>query len=130
METERNLYLFLTANKSCAKQLFATQAALQRLKELVKSEQANFASLTPRFRIRVDSGGCFGFQYHFTFDTVENSDDVIFLAPEFEVIIDEVSLGLLDGVILDYLEDLMGASFQLRNPNAVSSCGCGNSFAI
>lgn len=79
-----------------------------------------------RLRLAVSGGGCSGFQYHFSLDGETTPDDQIFEC----VVIDEVSLSLVDGAIVDYVEDLMGASFVIRNPNATTSCGCGNSFAI
>ncbi|HZU91568.1 MAG TPA: iron-sulfur cluster insertion protein ErpA [Stellaceae bacterium] len=81
-------------------------------------------------RIAVSGGGCSGFQYGFSFDAERHEDDVLFEKDGVVVVVDEVSLGLLDGAEIDFVEDLMGASFQIRNPNAASSCGCGNSFSI
>jgi iron-sulfur cluster insertion protein len=81
-------------------------------------------------RIAVSGGGCSGFQYGFTFDEEKNEDDVVFERDGVVVVVDEVSLDLLAGAEVDFVEDLMGASFQIKNPNAASSCGCGNSFSI
>lgn len=122
MEPKNNLIL-LEAKQDA--KLFATPRAVQRLIELQKEEPAS-----SRFRIRVDSGGCAGFQYFFNFDPIQNQEDILFKTDSLEVIVDEVSLSFLNGVILDYVEDMMGASFQLKNPNASSSCGCGSSFSL
>jgi iron-sulfur cluster insertion protein len=81
-------------------------------------------------RLTVSGGGCSGFQYRFSFDSAVAGDDRVFDRDGARVVTDECSLGLLGGATLDYVEDLMGAAFQVRNPNAASSCGCGNSFSV
>ena len=83
-----------------------------------------------KLRIAVSGGGCSGFQYGFSFDDAVNADDRLFQREQATVVIDETSLDLLRGAVIDFVEDLAGASFQIRNPNAQSSCGCGNSFSI
>jgi len=80
-------------------------------------------------RITVSGGGCSGFQYGFSFDKQKNEDDYVFEHLGVGVITDDASLDLLNGSVIDFVEDLMGASFQIRNPNATASCGCGSSFA-
>ncbi|GEO36012.1 iron-sulfur cluster insertion protein [Skermanella aerolata] len=81
-------------------------------------------------RITVSGGGCSGFQYGFSFDNKKNEDDYVFEHLGIGVITDDASLDLLNGSVIDFVEDLMGASFQIRNPNATASCGCGSSFAV
>lgn len=81
-------------------------------------------------RITVSGGGCSGFQYGFSFDNQKNEDDYVFEHLGIGVVTDDASLDLLNGSIIDFVEDLMGASFQIRNPNATASCGCGSSFAV
>jgi iron-sulfur cluster insertion protein len=103
-----------------------TENAVRRIAVLRKAEQVETALL----RVAVSGGGCSGFQYGFTFDDRRNEDDVVFERDGVGVVVDEVSLGLLNGAEIDFVEDLMGAAFQIRNPNAASSCGCGNSFSI
>ncbi|MGH7065598.1 MAG: iron-sulfur cluster insertion protein ErpA, partial [Stellaceae bacterium] len=103
-----------------------TESAVRRIAMLKQQETAEGAFL----RIAVSGGGCSGFQYGFSFDRQRNDDDVVFERDGVAVVVDEVSLGLLSGAEVDFVEDLMGASFQVRNPNAASSCGCGNSFSI
>jgi iron-sulfur cluster insertion protein len=103
-----------------------TESAAQRIAVLRTQENAENAFL----RIAVSGGGCSGFQYGLSFDDQRNEDDFIFERDGVGVVIDDVSLGLLNGAELDFVEDLMGASFQIKNPNAASSCGCGNSFSI
>jgi iron-sulfur cluster insertion protein len=108
------------------RQIVVTESAARRIASLKAQEQAENAFL----RIAVSGGGCSGFQYGFTFDDQRNEDDVVFERNGVAVVVDDVSLGLLSGAEIDFVEDLMGASFQIRNPNAASSCGCGNSFSI
>jgi len=103
-----------------------TQNAARRIAILKTQENAEDAFL----RIAVSGGGCSGFQYGFSFDDQRNEDDFVFERDGVGIVVDEVSLGLLSGAEVDFVEDLMGASFQIRNPNAASSCGCGNSFSI
>ena len=81
-------------------------------------------------RITVSGGGCSGFQYGFAFDNQKNEDDYVFEHMGIAVVTDDASLDLLNGSVIDFVEDLMGASFQIKNPNATASCGCGSSFAV
>ena len=81
-------------------------------------------------RVSVSGGGCSGFQYGFSLDDTVNPDDRTFERDGVTAVIDEVSLDLLAGSEIDYVEELVGASFQVKNPNATSSCGCGSSFSI
>ena len=106
--------------------IVVTESAARRVAILKTQEQAENAFL----RIAVSGGGCSGFQYGFTFDDQRNEDDFVFERDGVAIVVDDVSLGLLNGAEVDFVEDLMGASFQVRNPNAASSCGCGNSFSI
>jgi iron-sulfur cluster insertion protein len=108
------------------RRIVLTENAARRIAMLKEQEKAEDAFL----RIAVSGGGCSGFQYGLSFDDQRNDDDFVFERGGVAVVIDDVSLGLLDGAEIDFVEDLMGASFQIRNPNAASSCGCGNSFSI
>lgn len=83
-----------------------------------------------RLRVTVSGGGCSGFQYGFSLDDQEADDDVVFERNGVQAVIDEVSLGLLEGAEVDYVEDLVGSYFAITNPNAASTCGCGSSFSI
>jgi len=103
-----------------------TESAAKRIAVLREQEQVGAANL----RIAVSGGGCSGFQYGLSFDDQTNPDDRVFERDGVAVVVDDVSLDLLNGAEVDFVEDLMGASFQIRNPNAASSCGCGNSFSI
>jgi iron-sulfur cluster insertion protein len=82
------------------------------------------------FRITVSGGGCSGFQYEFKLDDQLNDDDLTFERDGSVLVTDETSLDLIAGSEVDFVEDLMGAYFQVRNPNATSSCGCGTSFSV
>ncbi len=81
-------------------------------------------------RVSVSGGGCSGFQYGFAFDDARNDDDLVFSHAGVDVVIDEMSLELLEGAQIDFVEDLAGAAFRIDNPNATASCGCGSSFAV
>ena len=82
------------------------------------------------FRIAVLGGGCSGFQYDFSIDNTKRADDCVFVSHGIEVVIDEMSLELVDTAELDYKQDLMGSYFAVNNPNATASCGCGTSFSV
>ncbi|MEO3430308.1 iron-sulfur cluster insertion protein ErpA [Pelagibius sp. CAU 1746] len=103
-----------------------TERAAKRVAHLI--EQEGQASLM--LRVAVSGGGCSGFQYGFSFDDTVNPDDRTFERDGVVTVVDETSLELLNGAQVDFVEDLGGASFQIKNPNATSSCGCGSSFAI
>jgi iron-sulfur cluster assembly accessory protein len=81
-------------------------------------------------RVSVKGGGCSGFQYSFDIDKTRADDDVVVTRDGATVLVDPVSLEMLKGAELDFVDDLMGQSFRVRNPNAVSSCGCGVSFSV
>ena len=81
----------------------------------------------PYLRIRVEAGGCAGFQYVFLFERSPEADDNI-IGEEAQVLIDPASQPFLEGATLDYTEELIGASFVINNPSATKSCGCQNSF--
>ncbi len=81
-------------------------------------------------RVRVVGGGCSGFQYQLALDEESKDGDQVFEQNGVKILVDERSLSLLDGTEIDYVEDLMGAGFRFSNPNAASSCGCGESFQV
>lgn len=103
-----------------------TDSAARRIAELMSAE----ANPKLMLRIAVSGGGCSGFQYGFTLDETRLEDDVLFERSGVKVVIDTTSLELIQGSEIDFVEELVGSSFQVRNPNASSSCGCGNSFSI
>ena len=83
-----------------------------------------------KFRVYVTGGGCSGFQYGFKFDNDEAFDDDVIEFKDFSVLIDSMSYPYLYGSTLDYVEDLSGAKFVIQNPNAKTTCGCGESFTV
>ena len=83
-----------------------------------------------KFRVYVTGGGCSGFQYGFKFDNDEAFDDDVIKFKEFSVLIDSMSYPYLYGSTLDFVEDLSGAKFVIQNPNAKTTCGCGESFTV
>ena len=99
---------------------FTDQALKQIEKILLENNKKNY------FRISVHGGGCSGFKYDFSFDDQINEDDIKFN----KTLIDNESLKLISGSIVDYKEELIGSSFIIKNPKASSSCGCGLSFSI
>ncbi|NJO34235.1 MAG: iron-sulfur cluster insertion protein ErpA [Rhodospirillales bacterium] len=108
------------------RQVSLSDSAAKRIASLISQE--GDASLM--LRLSVSGGGCSGFQYGFSFDNSVQADDHLFERDGVKVVIDDTSLDLLSGAEIDFVEDLVGASFQVRNPNAKSSCGCGSSFSI
>jgi len=108
------------------RRVVVTENAAKRIAELKVQENVPTAYL----RLAVSGGGCSGFQYGFSFDDARHDDDAAFERDGVTLVIDATSLELVDGSEIDFVEDLMGASFQVRNPIASSSCGCGKSFAI
>jgi iron-sulfur cluster insertion protein len=108
------------------RQVSITESAVKRVAWLM--EQEGDAELM--LRLTVSGGGCSGFQYGFSFDKSQQVDDHLFERDGVKVVVDDTSLDLLAGAEIDFVEDLVGAAFQVRNPNAVSSCGCGSSFSI
>lgn len=81
-------------------------------------------------RVAVNGGGCSGFSYAFAFADGPEDDDLVVERDGARVVVDEMSLEFLNGSEIDYVDELIGASFQIRNPNAKSSCGCGTSFSV
>jgi iron-sulfur cluster assembly accessory protein len=102
-----------------------TEAAASRIRDILAKEPGKNA-----LRIAVNGGGCSGFQYDFTFDDTRTGDDILIEQDGAKVLIDQASLEFIGGSIVDYIEGLMGAHFEIRNPNAKSSCGCGTSFSV
>lgn len=103
-----------------------TESAARRLAEIIAADGKDGMVL----RVAVSGGGCSGFQYGFTLDDTVQDDDVTIERDGVKVVIDSTSIDLLAGAQIDYVEELSGAAFRITNPNAASSCGCGNSFAV
>lgn len=102
-----------------------TDAAAKRIKAIVAKETDKSA-----LRVSVEGGGCSGFSYKFDLVDTRNVDDFAIEKDGATVLIDEMSLVYMGGSVIDFVDDLMGQSFQIKNPNAVASCGCGTSFSI
>ena len=81
-------------------------------------------------RVSVKGGGCSGFQYEFALDAARAEDDYVVTRDGATVVVDPVSLDMMKGSELDFIDDLMGRAFKVKNPNAVASCGCGVSFTL
>ena len=101
-----------------------TDAAAQKVGELIKEEQNDELKL----RVFISGGGCSGFQYGFTFDEKMEDGDSEVVNMGVTLVIDPMSVQYLMGAEIDYKEDLQGAQFIIRNPNATTTCGCGQSF--
>ncbi len=102
-----------------------SQRAARRIGEILKSE-GDGAML----RISVEGGGCSGFQYKFDVERERAEDDLVIAQHGTVVVVDPASVPFLAGSELDFVDDLIGASFRVNNPNATASCGCGTSFSI
>ncbi len=81
-------------------------------------------------RVSVEGGGCSGFQYKFDIDRAQAADDLVIQRDGATVLIDQTSVGYLAGSEIDFVDDLIGASFRVNNPQATASCGCGTSFSL
>jgi iron-sulfur cluster assembly accessory protein len=81
-------------------------------------------------RLSVEGGGCSGFQYKFELAAAPDSDDLVSETDGVRLVVDPVSLDLVAGCVVDYVESLGGSAFKVENPNAVAGCGCGSSFAV
>ena len=101
-----------------------TNSASNRIMNVLKEDERS------KFRVYVTGGGCSGFQYGFKFDDDEAFDDYVIDFGEFKVLIDSMSYPYLFGSTLDFVEDLSGAKFVIENPNAKTTCGCGESFTV
>ena len=103
-----------------------TDSAAAKVKELVDEE----GNPELKLRVFVQGGGCSGFQYGFTFDEAVADDDTQMSKNGVTLLIDAMSLQYLAGAEIDYKEDLQGAQFVIKNPNATTTCGCGSSFSV
>ncbi|OWQ90228.1 iron-sulfur cluster insertion protein ErpA [Roseateles aquatilis] len=106
--------------------LVFTDSAAEKVRELVLEE----GNPELKLRVFVQGGGCSGFQYGFTFDEAVNDDDTQMTKNGVTLLIDAMSLQYLMGAEIDYKEDLQGAQFVIKNPNATTTCGCGSSFTV
>ncbi len=109
-----------------ASQIGLSASAARRVAQLIAQEGRPGL----KFRLAVSGGGCSGFQYAFEFDDKVNPDDLVVERDGVQLLVDETSRQFLGGAEVDYVENLLGSSFQVKNPNATASCGCGTSFSV
>lgn len=132
-------YIFAKPNRSCPKaetdmsaiaeappaSITITARAAKQVARIIEGEPGG-----TMLRVAVQGGGCSGFQYSFTLDSARTGDDLALERDGITVLIDAVSVEYLAGSEIDYVDDLIGSSFKINNPNATSSCGCGTSFSV
>ena len=99
--------------------------AARRIGDILKAEPAG-----TMLRVSVEGGGCSGFQYKFDMERAKAEDDLVIARDGAVVLIDPVSVGFMAGSEIDFVDDLIGASFKVNNPKAKASCGCGTSFSL
>ena len=114
------------ASDKVIKSIDLTDSAYARIENVMGSNK----ELGSKFRVYVTGGGCSGFQYGFKFDSEEAFDDDVIEFDNFSVLLDSMSYPYLFGSTLDFVEDLSGSKFVIENPNAQTTCGCGESFTI
>jgi iron-sulfur cluster assembly accessory protein len=102
-----------------------SERAARRIGEILKAEPAG-----TMLRVSVEGGGCSGFQYKFDMERSRTDDDLVIAHDGATVLIDSVSQQYMAGSEIDFVEDLIGASFKVKNPKATASCGCGTSFSL
>ena len=103
-----------------------TEQAIDRIKEVSKKKKTSKVF----FRVSISGGGCQGFQYNFKFEEKVNSDDKVFNFKNVQILVDKISLDILKGSKIDFVNDMVGSYFKIENPKASSTCGCGTSFSI
>lgn len=103
-----------------------TDSCVAKLTDLLAEE--NNPNL--KLRVFVNGGGCSGFTYGFTFDEIQNEDDFLIEKAEVKVLVDTMSYQYLVGATIDFIEDIRGSQFSIKNPNATTTCGCGSSFSV
>ena len=105
--------------------VIVTERAARRINEILARETAPSV-----LRVSVEGGGCSGFQYKFDIDRQPAADDLVIEREGAKVVVDPVSLQYMAGSSIDFVDDLIGASFKVENPKATAACGCGTSFTI
>lgn len=106
-------------------EVVVSTAAAKRVAKILAKEPDMDA-----LRVSVEGGGCSGFSYKFDLTKGSQDDDIVLESEGAKVLIDPISLMYMGGSVIDFVDDLMGQSFQIKNPNATASCGCGTSFSI
>jgi Iron-sulfur cluster assembly accessory protein len=115
----------MTVTDISAETITVTDRAAKRIARILARDASAKA-----LRVSVEGGGCSGFSYKFDLVSDRADDDVVIEKNGVTVLVDQVSLPFMDGSEIDFVDDLIGQSFQVRNPHATASCGCGTSFAI
>ena len=115
-----------TQEKEITSPLIFSTAAAEKVKELINGEDNDALML----RVFISGGGCSGFQYGFSFDHDIDEEDTCITKDGANLVVDPLSLQYLAGSTIDYSEDLSGSKFIVKNPNAITTCGCGESFSI
>jgi iron-sulfur cluster insertion protein len=116
----------VAAQEATPAPLLFTDSAAIKVRQLIEEEDNTALML----RVFIQGGGCSGFQYGFTFDEKVQEGDTIVENQGVKLLVDPMSFQYLAGAEIDYIEGLEGAQFVIRNPNAVTTCGCGSSFAV
>ncbi len=102
-----------------------SESAAKRIAQIVAAEDGKQA-----LRVSVEGGGCSGFSYKFDLESDATDDDIVISRDNAKVLIDSMSVVYMEGSEIDFVDNLLGQSFQIKNPNAVASCGCGTSFSV
>lgn len=110
---------------SSTQSISLSDAAAKRIAAILAEDSGKSA-----LRVSVEGGGCSGFSYKFDLVDTQEEDDLVLEKGNARVLVDQVSLVYMEGSEIDFVDNLLGQSFQIRNPNAVASCGCGTSFSI
>ena len=118
--------MFRIRNRSSFPTPLSSPTRQSQVKELIDEE----GNPNLKLRVFVQGGGCSGFQYGFTFDETTNEDDAVMVRNGVTLLIDSMSYQYLVGAEIDYKEDLEGAQFVIKNPNATTTCSCGSSFSV
>jgi len=106
--------------------LTITESAANKIKEVIVEEGNDNLKL----RMFVQGGGCSGFSYGFTLDEQQNEDDFNIQEHGVQVLVDSMSAQYMNGAVVDFIDDLTGSQFTIKNPNAETTCGCGSSFSM
>jgi iron-sulfur cluster assembly accessory protein len=115
----------LTVSAGSGESVRVSARAAKRIGEILKSEPDG-----TMLRVSVEGGGCSGFQYKFDIDREKTDDDLVIAKDGAVVLIDSMSVGYMAGSEIDFVDDLIGASFKIKNPQATAACGCGTSFSL
>ena len=99
--------------------------AARRIGDILKGEPPG-----SMLRVSVEGGGCSGFQYKFDIERAKGDDDLVISRDGVTVLVDSISVNYMKGAEIDFVDDLIGSSFKIKNPNATAGCGCGTSFSL